>query len=164
MRPGPIAYSFLDIFKCEAAPAAGMMAPCAQTAVTVPNPNQGFGMECAAASACQGSTISIVLDKETRDIAMLGGIKCSGAAACRGTTLRIVNGQFGGHSVEVEKIECGGMGACNNMEIVLSGEVKVMELICNPGECEQCVIKTDKPGDRGLSCIVMSLQMMKFPA
>lgn len=66
--------------------------------------------------------------------------------------------------MEIEKIECGGMGACNNMEIVLSGQVKVFELICGPGECEQCVIRTDKPGDRGLSCIVMALQMMKFPA
>jgi len=162
LRPGPTVFSFLDVYKCEAGPTA--IAPCAQSQFTVPNPREFFVMECAATSACQGSKIDIVLNENTRDIATMGGLKCSGSAACRGTTFTFVNTQFGGHSLEIEKIECGGMGACNNMQIILSGEVKIMEVICNPGECEQCVIKTDQPGDRGLSCIVASVQMLQYPA
>jgi len=165
LRPGPSdVFGFLDLYKCEAAAVTGQVAPCGAAAFTVPNPREGFNFECAATNACKGSKIDLVLDHQTQDIAMLGGIKCSGAAACRGTTFTFVNTQFGGHSLEIEKIECGGMGACNNMEIVLSGEVKLMEMICNPGECEMCVVKTDQPGDRGLACVVMSQHMMQYPA
>merc|ERR1712013_421528 len=91
-------------------------------------------------------------------------IKSRPSARRTGATFNLVNGQFGGKQLEVEKIECGGMGACNNMQIVLSGQVTVMEMICNPGECEKCVIRTDDPRDPTLSCIVMALQMLKYPA
>jgi len=139
------------------------MGPCAGSYVTVPNPLDGFSFECSAQNACKGAEISIKLDAETTNIAWFSGLKCSSNFACYGTTVRFDNNQFGGHSLEVDSIECNGQGACNNMEVILGHNTQLMEFICNAGECDFCTVKLD-PADPGVSCYVMAMQHLKYPA
>jgi len=159
LQMGPLVPPFRDIFKCE----AGAMGPCAGSYLTIPNPLDGFSLECSAQNACKGSEINIKLDAETTNIAWFSGLKCSSPAACYGTTVRFDNNQFGGHSLEVERIECNGAGACNNMEVILGHNTQLMEFVCNAGECDFCTVKLD-PRDPGMSCYVMAMQALKYPA
>jgi len=156
---GPMIPPFRDIYKCE----GGAMGPCAGSYVVVPNPLDGFSFECSAQSACKGADISMKLDAETTNIAWFHGLKCTSDQACYGATVRFDNNQFGGHSLEVERIECNGVGACNNMEVILGHNTQLMEFVCNAGECDFCTVKLD-PADPGMSCYVMSMQALKYPA
>lgn len=139
------------------------MGSCAGAYVTIPNPLDGFTLECAAERACKGSEVLFKLDAETTNIAWFWGIKCSAPAACYGTTVRFDNNQFGGHSLEIDRIECNGPGACNNMEVILGHNTQLMEFVCNAGECDFCTIKTSH-ADPGMSCYVMAMQGLKYPA
>jgi len=156
---GPLIPPFRDIIKCE----GGAMGACNNAYVLVPNPLDGFSFECSSVNACKGSEVQIKLDAETTNIAWFSGIKCSANAACYGTKVRFDNNQFGGHSLEVERIECNGVGACNNMEVILGHNTQLMEFVCNAGECDFCTVKTD-PRDPGMSCYVMAMQSLKYPA
>jgi len=138
------------------------MGPCAGSYMTIPNPLDGFSLECSAQNACKGSEISIKLDAETTNIAWFSGLKCSSPGACYGTTVRFDNNQFGGHSLEVERIECNGTGACNNMQVILGHNTQLMEFVCNAGECDFCTVRKD-PADPGMSCYVMAMQALKYP-
>jgi len=136
---------------------------CKASYLTVPNPLDGFSFECSAVNACKGSEIHMKLDAESTNIAYFNGMKCSSDGACYGATVRFDNNQFGGHSLEVMSIECNGVGACNNMDILLGHNTQLMEFICNPGECDFCKVRTD-PADPGMSCYVMAMQGLKYPA
>merc|ERR1712087_249821 len=128
---------------------------CRGTDLTIVNPVDGFMLKCGDVGSCQGSNFKILLDG-TWD-AVVGHfdvISCSGSDSCQGATFSVENRQLDLAEVHIEKLECGGshgMGGCNDFTIIIGDNVKIGQVACGLGQCDNCLIKKDVM-DMGLPC------------
>jgi len=112
-------------------------------------------LKCGDLGSCQGSNFNIVLDGTSESVVNhFDVISCSGSDSCNGATFTVENMQAGLAEVHIEKLECGGsagQGGCQDFTLIIGDNVKIGQIACGPGQCDNCLIKKSVL-DAGLPC------------
>jgi len=127
---------------------------CKELDLTIVNPVDGFMLKCGDIGSCQGSNFDILLDGTGAEVSHFDVISCSGSNSCQGATFTVENRQVGLPEVVIEKLECGGshgQGGCNDFTIIIGDNVKIGQVACGLGQCDNCLIKKNVL-DMGLPC------------
>jgi len=125
---------------------------CRETDLTIVNPVDGFMLKCGDIGSCQGSNFLIKLDGTTdRVISHFDVISCSGSNSCNGATFTIENKQAGLAELHLEKLECGSPAGCQDFTLIIGDNVKIGQISCGPGQCDNCLIKKTAL-DEGIPC------------
>merc|ERR1711933_241177 len=127
---------------------------CRGTDLRIVNPVDGFMLKCGDIGSCQGSNFDIVLDGTGAEVSHFDVMSCSGSSSCQGATFTVENRQVGLPELVIEKLECGGshgMGGCNDFTIIIGDNVKIGQVACGLGQCDNCLIKKTVL-DAGIPC------------
>eukprot|EP01083_Nonionella_stella_P259372 885653_1 len=107
---------------------------CANSTMTIEYPKNGFLLECAGESACEGLKIDILLptwDKpcpNTQNRFLFNKIMCNSNNACEGLEITVRN--EGCNNVIIQNLDCTHSNSCNNGIFNLIGDVRIDNCLC----------------------------------
>eukprot|EP00485_Elphidium_margaritaceum_P000213 CAMPEP_0202696080 /NCGR_PEP_ID=MMETSP1385-20130828/9446_1 /ASSEMBLY_ACC=CAM_ASM_000861 /TAXON_ID=933848 /ORGANISM="Elphidium margaritaceum" /LENGTH=505 /DNA_ID=CAMNT_0049352185 /DNA_START=28 /DNA_END=1545 /DNA_ORIENTATION=+ len=108
---------------------------CKDANILVVDPQRGFYVECAAAGACTGLRLQIIVNN---DVDLFQGIMC-GDAACLGATISVTNN--GAQFLWIESFECESPESCKQTTLDFDGGdggIGFMNCKCGERAIEAC--------------------------
>eukprot|EP01084_Bolivina_argentea_P158040 275340_1 len=124
---------------------------CSNAVRTLMNPMNGFILNCANVGSCAGAQLTINVNTDAPEpVQAFDGLKFSGRESGKGATI-VINNWQPGVFLEVELVECTAADSCVDTTFVISEDVQISEITCNPGTCEGCIV-TRNVNSPGIPC------------
>jgi hypothetical protein len=141
---------------------------CSNRQMVLFDPADSFRWTCEVSGTCAGASLTLSLNHMSPNVEAFEGIFCKAGrdgvtpGSCEGIIFKVDNQQLGGASIEIEKIECSGEHSCENAQFILGPNVKVLNVLCDYGQCDGCKLKV-LPTDIGTDCTTAGIMGDPFP-